>query len=582
MSVQSHLQQEILLFDGAMGSYFSSLHPDPLYPCEFANLTHPDEIAEIHRRYLKAGANAIKTNTFSLPKEHSASFSGKELIQAAYALAKKEADAFGAFVFADLNLSPVEREDHNLSYYQALVDVFLEEGASNFLFETCASTLFLPELCGYIREKSPSSFILCSFSVNQDGFSETGESMEALLEALAPWADGLGLNCVCGPHHMLSLLRRITVNCPISIMPNASYPTVLGNRVSYGQNAPYFAEKMQQIAKEGCQILGGCCGTTPEFIAELKTKLDTLGEKEVRVSVPAEITEKKQDRSLFYEKLRSGKKPIAVEWDSPTVPEIQDYLRDARKLQEASVDLITIADGPGARPRMDSSLVACKLKRELNMDVLPHLTCRDRNINASKALLLGLAVEEIRDILIVTGDPIPKAQRDEIKTVYEFNSRMLMRHITQLHQQTFPQPFSLYGALNINAVNFKVQIRMAKEKIEHGAVGFFTQPVMSERGFENLKLAKQEIPAPLIGGIFPATSDRNITFLTNEMAGFHVSQEIFSLYQGKTAEECSELAVRISGKIMEEIQDYVDGFYLITPFKRVDLILEILKNWHSR
>ncbi len=578
MTIRDYLQEEILLFDGAMGSYFSTMHPDPLYPCEYANVSSPHSISEIHKRYLQAGAKAIKTNTFSLSPEENQLFSTKEILESAYTLAKTQAEAYDAYVFADLHISPTIGESSSLAWYQELLDLFLAQGAEHFLMETSVSLEYITELAEYLKEKSPQAFLMVSFAVDSQGFSQTGEHISQLLQGLSPLVDACGLNCICGPHHMAELVKTLDYDRPFSVMPNASYPTVQGNRVSYGQNPSYFADIMVDMVRGGCQIVGGCCGTTPEFIAQLKQKLqrDTFQQKVQ--SAPVNSSEKPLGKSAFYEKLKSGAKPIAVEWDSPVVPEIQQYMSHCKSLQDAGVDLITIADGPGGRPRMDSSLVACKIKRELNLDALPHLCCRDRNMNACKALLLGLSVEEINNVLLITGDPIPQAQKKEVKAVYEFNSRMLMHHITQLNESLFHNPFYLYGALNINAVNFDVQLRMAKEKINHGAVAFFTQPVMSLRGYENLKRSHEELSVPLVGGIYPATSLRNLNFLTNEMSGFHVCQEIFDLYQDKSPEESAKVAVHICSAIAKEIRPYVDGFYLITPFQRVDIILEILKN----
>lgn len=578
MTVRDYLKEQILLFDGAMGSYFSSLHSDPLYPCEYANLSSPHTISEIHKRYLQAGAKAIKTNTFSVQDTENAPFAPEELVKSGYSLAKKQAESFDAYVFCDMHISPGTGEKDLFPWYCQLLDWFLEEGGEHFLFETCPSLDYINRLAEYLKKKAPDSFLLVSFAVDSQGFSKMGQEVTQLLEGLSPLADAYGVNCICGPHHMAELVETLSWDRPFSAMPNASYPTVLGNRVSYGQNAQYFGEKMLDMVSSGCKILGGCCGTTPEFIAQLKQGLERVKFQEKVQKTPVVMSTESVKKSAFYEKLKSGKKPIALEWDSPVVPEIQQYMLHASRFQEAGVDLITIADGPGARPRMDSSLVACKLKRELNLDALPHMTCRDRNMNACKALLLGLSVEEINNVLLITGDPIPQAQRNEVKAVYEFNSRILMQHISKLNESLFHNPFYLYGALNVNAVNFDVQLRMAKEKIAHGAVALFTQPVMSSRGYENLKRSHEELSVPLLGGIYPGTSLRNLNFLENEMSGFHVCPEIFQLYEGKSPEECEEVAVRVSSKIAEEIAPFVEGFYLITPFTKVDMMLHIIEN----
>lgn len=581
ITVREYLKDNILLFDGAMGSYFASIHDDPEYPCEYANITAHHTISEIHKRYLTAGAKAIKTNTFSLSPSNDAPFSNDEIIKSAYKLAKQQADTFNAYVFCDITISLAGEKENLLDWHKSIIDIFLEVGGENFLFETCYSSDYLNELAEYIKGKLPEAFIITSFASGADGFTKTGKLTQTAISEIGDKVDVVGLNCICGPYHMRDLVSKFQFNRTISAMPNASYPTVLGNRMTYGNNPTYFADEMIEIAKNGCSIIGGCCGTTPEFISILHNKLESLKLSEVVVKKPVvdvcEPSERPIVKSDFYEKLKSGKKPIAVEWDSPATPEITSYMAKAKILKEAGVDLITIADCPVARPRMDSSLVACKLKRELGLNAMPHMTCRDRNINACKALLLGLSVEEVNNVLIITGDPIPQEKRQEIKSVYEFNSRMLIHNISSLNQTLFENPFYLYGALNINAVNFDAQLKQAKEKIENGAVAFFTQPVLSERGYNNLKRAKEELNVPLVGGIFPPVSYRNIWFLTNEISGFHVAPEISERYKDKTPEECSKLAVEISIKVAKGIKDIVDGFYIITPFQRVDLITEILK-----
>ncbi|MFI3213422.1 MAG: methylenetetrahydrofolate reductase [Eubacteriales bacterium] len=311
------------------------------------------------------------------------------------------------------------------------------------------------------------------------------------------------------------------------------------------------------------------------MISNIKNQNIVKRVRENIVSTKDDIVIKK---SAFYEKLQSKQKTIAVELDSPFNTQIQDFMAGAKVLQDAGVDIITIADCPVARARMDSSLLACKVKRELGIDTMPHMTCRDRNNNASKALLLGLNIEDINNVLIITGDPIPTEQRSEVKAVYEFNSRMLLKHITNLNKTLFDNPFYLYAALNINATNFHVQLRLAKEKKKKGACAFFTQPVLSEKALENLKIAQEELNSPIFGGILPIVSYRNACFINNEIPGINVCHEIIELYKDKTREECHALAIKISCEIAKKMEPFIDGYYVITPFKNVELIKRIVES----
>ena len=236
------------------------------------------------------------------------------------------------------------------------------------------------------------------------------------------------------------------------------------------------------------------------------------------------------------ENLRSAaliERPGAVHTSQEIVCDINiaAFLKGAQTLKAAGVDTVTIADCPIARAKVDSSLLACKLKRELDIDPLPHMTRRDRNINATKALLLGLQIEDVHNILVVTGDPVPNAERDEVKSVYNFNSRKLAKFISTLNQELFPTPFYICGALNPNAKNFAVQLRLAAEKIESGVSLFLTQPVFTEQAIENIRLAKETLHTRILGGIMPLVSYRNARFMSSEVAGVVVPEELVEQYK---------------------------------------------------
>ena len=139
---------------------------------------------------------------------------------------------------------------------------------------------------------------------------------------------------------------------------------------------------------------------------------------------------------------------------------------------------------------MDSCLLACKIRRELGIEAVPHMTCRDRNVNATKALLLGLSMEGVHNVLAVTGDPVPTDDRESVKSVFQFNSRVLSRFVSSLSQSGEVEPFFLCGALNVNAVNFEAELERAKDKEACGVVAFLTQPVLSSRAVENMAAAK--------------------------------------------------------------------------------------------
>lgn len=584
MNIREYLKQNTLLFDGGMGTYFSRKNHMAGMSCEMAALRQPDLISEIHKEYLEAGSRAIKTDTFAVNR---VLFQGAEdlvrrVIRSAWELASAAAAEYDAYVFADIGpIGGLSEEQSAFEEYRFVTDQFLELGARHFLFETNSDTDGLAEITAYIREKSPEAYIIVSFAVQADGYSRDGLWAAELFDAMrcCP-ADALGLNCVCGARHMLELVREMDhEGITLSLMPNAGYPTVINNRTFYEGDPQYFASQLQEMAAEGAAILGGCCGTMPIHIEMARKALEKGGRTNAAVAKasPGRLPSEEAAESLFWNKLQAGEKVFAVELDSPADANMIRFMKGAWELKGAGTDIITIADCPVARARMDSSLLACKIRRELNMDALPHMTCRDRNLNATKALLFGLYAEGIRNILLITGDPIPTAERDEVKSVYQFNSRKLAAFVTSLGKKSLPGSFHLFGALNLNARNFDVQIRLAKEKIEKGMVGFLTQPVLTEQAFENLKRAHEELDARLLGGVIPVVSAKNARFMDSEINGINVDPKITELYEGKDRAEAERLATEISVEIMRRISPYVDGYYLMTPFGRTGLIAGILE-----
>ena len=129
----------------------------------------------------------------------------------------------------------------------------------------------------------------------------------------------------------------------------------------------------------------------------------------------------------LYKKLQKGNKVIAVELDPPYDTNYDKLIEDSFALKEKGVDIITIADSPMGKPRVDSILTAAKIKQMVNIPVLPHMCCRDKNIIAIKAQLLGANIHGIDNILFVTGDGVPQGSRDEIKGVFNLNSVQLMK-----------------------------------------------------------------------------------------------------------------------------------------------------------
>lgn len=571
------LSKSVLLFDGAMGTYAAEKYGANIRQCEYLNLSHPDDVLEIHREYIRAGVDAIKTNTFcanTVRLKQEFSFVS-DIIRSACQIARQAAEGTETLVFADIG--PMDGEEAELlKEYHQIIDLFLECGLTYFLFETFTDYRVPEQLAAYVKRKCPDAFVIAECTVSADHYTSDGVPASEIAEAFCscPEIDAFGFNCTCGPMHLYHIAQEYcSGRKPMSIMPNAGYPTYINGRTVFQTTPEYFAEQMAKIRACGVQILGGCCGTTPEHIRKVRQLLEGNTDVAVRGAKPKErVASLNRPAPSFA----SGK-TIAVELDSPFDADAGFFLESAQRLAKHGVDLITIADCPVARARADSSMLAAKLKREYGIDVMPHLTCRDRNLNATKALLLGMNIEEIDHVLVVTGDPISGSDRGQIKTVFQFNSVKLTAFIHSMNQDAFSgRPFTIATALNLNVPNFSAELEKAKRKEVAGSVMFLTQPVFTEQSKENLALARQALSSRILGGILPVVSYRNACFMNNEVAGITIPQEIVALYEGKTKEEAAELAVEISLQLAEQIQKDVDGYYLMTPLKKVDIVCAVI------
>ncbi len=319
--IREFLSRRPLLFDGGMGTYYKAA---PGIECERANQTDPAGVQAVHREYLEAGADAIKTNTFGLPRMAAAHMPGWEaLAEAGWKLAEAAAAPAGAFVFADLGPAPETEALPAAQVYTAVAEQFRKLGAKNFLFETLSSDAGILEAVRTLKAAEPDAFVLVSFAVLPDGYTREGLYCKDLVRRMSEsgCVDAVGLNCVSAPGAMRTLARSLSSALPLSVMPNAGYPVVTRTQVRYQGKPEYFAQELSGLAADGVvRILGGCCGTTPAHIAALRAALDALPEMEAPARAKEFSTPEAkpvENEDAFLRKLNAGEKVIAIELDSP-------------------------------------------------------------------------------------------------------------------------------------------------------------------------------------------------------------------------------------------------------------------------
>lgn len=600
MNLREYLKTHTIITDGAFGTYYAEKYGTNELP-ELANTAHPERVMEIHLEYISAGAAYIRTNTYAA---NSAMLSqdGNEVMQnlesavkiaqAAAALVKKDEPVFIAG-----DIGPVQgmvgfEKVQNEQEYVRLADKLLMLGVDAIHFETFADCEELIPAIRHIRERSEDIFITVCFSVNQYGYSAAGLSAKRLIaDASKLPVDAVGLNCGVGSGHMVQLIENLKLpeDKYFAALANAGYPNFTRNTMHFGNAPAYFAGKMKEIAGLGVNMVGGCCGTRPDTIkavaAELADELlheaaDTVRTVKKFNSDNRAVAEKKKQMGFLYDENGDikDKKFIAVELAPPFDANDEKLLESAHALIGAGVDVLTFPDSPSGRTRVDSVLMADKVHRETGIQVMPHICCRDKNAVAMRSLFMGARINDIYNMLIITGDPLPSMVRETVKSVFNFDSVGLMKIAEEMNEETFTdRPLCYGGAINQGRRNLDVEIARVKKKLAAGAQFFLTQPVFCEDDVNRLRYIKNETGARILCGIMPLISRKNALFMKNEIAGVNVPDELIEKYPENGSKKAGEqVGIELAKRMIEFSGDFADGYYFSFPFNRTYMLKEIL------
>ncbi|MBQ7265006.1 MAG: bifunctional homocysteine S-methyltransferase/methylenetetrahydrofolate reductase [Firmicutes bacterium] len=574
-NIREYLEKNTLLCDGAFGTYFAYKYGSALMP-EKANTEDVQKVFDIHKEYVQAGAKLVRTNTFAVNEKYFDKKEGERAIKAAWETAKK-ACGENAFIAADIGNMPVGCKDG----YIRNAEVFADIGAKIFVFESLDNFEEVESAARFIKENVKDSFVMTQFCVNMHAYTLDGISAKNVIRKAAEseYTDAVGLNCGIGPMHMYEVLKSLKVEADkyFTAFPNSGYPTVVQKRMYFSSDKAYFTNAAEKCVKLGINIVGGCCGTTPQNIEDISKRVKLEGTRrkfDFHQSAKGEEGEEKS-KKFFFEK--KGK-IIAVELDPPKDTNVDALMDTANFLKNKNVDVITFADSPSGRTRASSTLMSLKVKNETGIDVMPHICCRDTNAIGITAQVMGAYINGVRNFLIITGDPVPIASRDSIKNVFNFDSVKLMNNLKELNEDVFKQENICYGgALNYTG-NIEFQLKRAKKKEEAGASFFLTQPVYCKEDGEKIIYLAQNLKAKVLCGIMPLVSYNNANFIKNEIAGINVPESVLNMFSpDMTKEEGRKKGIELCVDIMKQTADYVDGYYFTIPFNRLETAKQLLE-----
>ena len=597
------LENNVLVADGAMGT---TLYSNGLESChEYNNISNPSAVEEIHRAYIEAGADIIQTNTYAAKKCQLKTYGYEDKFEEINIRAAEIArSAAGEKTFVLGTIGAIRGLRECELTLEAIVNETLDqvkvllstEKIDGLLFETYYDQEEIRTILSEVRKLTDLP-IITNISLLEAGITQNGEKVTDALSALVNLgADIVGLNCHLGPYHMIKSFKQVPLFAQsyLSAYPNASLmqltQTINGNEYRFRKNSSYFEQSAKLLVEEGVRLIGGCCGTTPEHIRAIKKGIKGLKpvKRKTITPLPAEeeLIRVASNKPTIVDKVKK-QVTIIAELDPPKHLNIEKFIEAAKIIDKKNIEAITLADNSLASTRICNLTAAVLLKEHITTPTLLHLACRDHNLIGLQSRLMGLDLLGINNILAVTGDPSNLGDFPGATSVFDVTSFKLIPFIKQLNEGLGyngaslkkTTNFTVAAAYNPNVRDISKTKRLVEKKIKSGADYFITQPVFEEEKIVKLaELASNYPDTPFFVGIMPITSYNNAIFLHNEVPGIKLSEEFLSrLEEVKDDKElCQKVALEESKKLLDVALQHFNGIYLITPFTRADLTVELI------
>lgn len=608
LDIREKLDGRLLLGDGAIGTFLDDRGVDqPYYK---ANLTHAQIVRSVHEEYLRAGARVIETNTFLAnrlkladhnleEKAREINIEGARVARAAVNVLSRGEDAFVLGSIGPLGrpLAPIGSilPDEAKDLFAEQAEALLEGGADALLLETFTD---LTELKLAYEAVSPLGAPVLAYKT----FIEDGETLAAGLPArvareISSWnSEGLepalvGTNCTVGPQRMLEIVEQMAAESgPVAAYPNPGLPQFIHGAIRYNQDVNHFAEYGVRLAQAGARLIGGCCGTTPAHVKALTEALkdfrpDSSGTRQASVAT-VEVVEKVASEPVtkFAEKIQTGF-AVTVEVDLPRGHDISGVIEAAKSLKERGVHAIDISDGARARLRMHPVAVAKIVQDTAGIEVVAHLSCRDRNTIGLQADLLSAAALGVKNILAITGDPPQIGDFPEATGVFDTGAVGLVHMISRFNHgedlagNTIGEPpgFLIGAAFNPTAEDLDAEIEKLRQKVEAGAHAFWTQPVFEIGDLERALEKIEGMDVKILLGLMPLRSGRQAEFLHHEVPGINIPEHVRHKLAELSKEDAPRYGVEVAQNLLVEAKPLVGGAYLMPPASMPHLAGDVIE-----
>lgn len=608
MNLLEILNQKTVLADGAMGTMLHARGVGFDKCFDELNLTNPAAVADVHREYIEAGAELIITNTFGANRfklsKHGLHHDVDKINRAGVELAKRVVAASFKEVLIAGDVGPlgvriapygrVKLEEAREAFAEQ-IKALVEAGADVIIIETMSDLYEIQEAIRAAKENS-SLPIIASVTFTRDDRTLLGDDPAKVAHRLATaGADVIGVNCSGGPSQLLRILKQMRhaePNAKFWVKPNAGWPEQVSGRIMYPADADYFGEYALQFRQAGANIMGGCCGTTPQHIAVMKKALESTPATpvaEISIIDEDEITaEPTEQPTKLAQRLANKQFSICVEMDPPRGLSTHKLLAGASLLQDSGADIINVADSPLARMRMSAWAVCEVVQRQIGVETTLHFPTRGRNLLRVQGDLLAAHALGIRNVFVVMGDPTSIGDYPEATDNYDLVPSGLVKLIKQGfnmgvdHSGTSigqPTNFFVGSALNLCPQDIDTEVKNLRRKINAGTDFFLTQPIYrpddGPKLIEAYEAKHGKFDKPILAGILPLVSARHANFLHNEVPGISIPDEARTRIEA-AGESGAKVGVELAVELIQSIKGWASGIYMMPQFHRYDQASEII------
>jgi len=601
------LKDGVLLFDGAMATYLYSKGVYLKKCFEEVCMTNPAMVLDVHREYLARGAQALETNTYGANPLKLAGFhladKTEQINREAVLLARQ---AGGDEVYVAGSVGPTGRilapegplsEDDAKESFRAHIGALVRAGVDFLLLETFQNRRELALAVEVARELAPSLAIQAQFTwgrglfVGEDYYSQETAAWARFLEDLP--VDVVGVNLM-GPSDALDAVKILkqTLTKPLAVMPDTGMPKEVDGRQFYLSTAESFAEYAKLFLDAGVNVVGGCCGTTPEFIGQAADAIFTFdaGRRQVKwVPSKPEVAERDPlplaQRSALGAALARGEWVTSVELVPPLGIDPTVLVDKATALEAGGVKFVNIPDGPRASARLGALASAALIASRTRLEPILHMACRDKNLIGLQGDLFGYHALGLRNVLLVTGDPPKVGKYPNVTGVFDVDSIGLTQVVRRFNAgidmgaEALPQATAFVHGTGVNPA-FPVpqtELERARHKAEAGTEYFITQPVWDADQLERFLDELQTTGVPVILGVWPLASYRNALFLANEVPGVVIPQVVLDRMEAISDKEAGrQEGIALARQIVDRLRHRVAGIQVSPPFGNVKTALEVI------